>query len=147
MPIFKPGPGPFALHQSMVGVKMGDRVLQVGCGDGRHLAVLAGKVGLTGRACGVAPDEPAATVARTAAAKAGVLVEIEVARFDAHTAGGEFVNMFVASLPVAGVVSAGEHTVEWNGRDRAGNLPPSGADLCRLESACRAVPRRGMMVR
>lgn len=83
MPLFKRGPGPFALHLSMVGVKMGDRFLQIGCGDGRLFARLASKVGLTGRACGVVPDESAANLVQTAAAKEGVLVEVTVAPLEA----------------------------------------------------------------
>ena len=60
----------------MVGVKLGDRVLQVGCGSGAMFAALAAKVGLTGRACAV--DATAAGVAKgqRAAERAGVLVEI-----------------------------------------------------------------------
>ncbi len=82
MPIFKRGRGPFALHQSMVGVKMGDRFLQMGSGDGRLFAALAAKVGLTGRACSVDPDGRGAAAARDAAAKAGVLVEVEIGALD-----------------------------------------------------------------
>ena len=38
------------LSVSMAGVKLGDRVLVVGCGDPRLIAALAAKAGLTGRA-------------------------------------------------------------------------------------------------
>ena len=82
MPIFKRGRGPFALHQSMVGVKMGDRFLQLGCGDGRLFATLAAKVGLTGRACAVDASDRGAAAARHAATTEGVLVEVDVARLD-----------------------------------------------------------------
>ena len=81
MPIFKRGPRPFALHMSMVGVKMGDRLLQVGLGDGRLMAKLAAKVGMSGHASGIAAHESEAVVALAAAAKEGVLVEVEVAPF------------------------------------------------------------------
>jgi SAM-dependent methyltransferase len=71
---------PFFLVVGMTGVKMGDQVVQVGCAHGGRLAAVAGRVGLSGRAVVVAPDESCAARARKAAADAGVLVEIEVAR-------------------------------------------------------------------
>src|SRR5919198_3469665 len=70
---------PYLLVVSMTGVKMGDRLLQVGCAHGGRLAAVAAKVGLSGRAVAVVPDEPAATRAAKGAADAGVLVEIETA--------------------------------------------------------------------
>ncbi|MBI2835351.1 MAG: methyltransferase domain-containing protein [Acidobacteria bacterium] len=69
----------YALPVSMAGVRMGDRLLQLGCGDGKLFAALAAKVGLTGRACAVDEREEIASRARRAAAEAGVLVEVEVA--------------------------------------------------------------------
>jgi ubiquinone/menaquinone biosynthesis C-methylase UbiE len=71
---------PYLLIVGMTGVKMGDRFLQVGCAHGGRLAAVATKVGLSGRAALVAPDEASAARARKAAEEAGVLVEIEVAR-------------------------------------------------------------------
>jgi ubiquinone/menaquinone biosynthesis C-methylase UbiE len=70
---------PYLLIVGMTGVKMGDKFLQVGCAHGGRLAAVAGKVGLSGRAVVVAPDEPSAARARKAAEDAGVLVEVEVA--------------------------------------------------------------------
>src|SRR5437660_10348343 len=70
---------PYALVVGMAGVKMGDRFLQIGCADGERLAAIAQKVGLSGRAVAVAPDEPSAARARKGAANAGVLVDVEVA--------------------------------------------------------------------
>src|SRR5213596_362679 len=70
---------PYVLLVSMTGVKMGDRLVQIGCAHGGRLAAVAGKVGLSGRAVLVAPDETSAARARKAAGDAGVLVEIEVA--------------------------------------------------------------------
>lgn len=70
---------PYLLVVSMTGVKMGDRLVQIGCAHGGRLAAVAGKVGLSGRAVLVAPDEASAARARKAASDAGVLVEIEVA--------------------------------------------------------------------
>jgi len=60
-------------------VKMGDRFLQVGCAHGGRMAAVAVKVGLSGRAAVVAPDEASAARARKAAEEAGVLVEVETA--------------------------------------------------------------------
>ena len=79
---FKRGRGPFALHESMVGVRMGDRFLQVGVGDGRLFATLAAKVGLTGRACALDADASRAAKARQVAVTAGVLVDVECSPFD-----------------------------------------------------------------
>src|ERR687883_430823 len=70
---------PYSLLVGMVGVKMGDRILQVGCAHGGRLGAVASKVGLSGRAVAVVPDQPSAERARKGAANAGVLVEIEVA--------------------------------------------------------------------
>jgi ubiquinone/menaquinone biosynthesis C-methylase UbiE len=70
---------PYLLVVSMTGVKMGDRLVQIGCAHGGRLAAVAGKVGLSGRAVLIAPDEASATRARKGASDAGVLVEIEVA--------------------------------------------------------------------
>jgi ubiquinone/menaquinone biosynthesis C-methylase UbiE len=70
---------PFMLFVGMTGVKMGDRVAQVGCAHGGRLAAVAGKVGLSGRAVAVLPDEESAARARKGAEQAGVLVELETA--------------------------------------------------------------------
>jgi SAM-dependent methyltransferase len=68
-----------ALAVGMVGVKMGDRLLQVGCPHGGRLAAVAAKVGLSGRAVVVVPDDASAARARKGAAAAGVLIETETA--------------------------------------------------------------------
>ncbi|MGH9144492.1 MAG: methyltransferase domain-containing protein [Vicinamibacterales bacterium] len=70
---------PHLLMVGMTGVKMGDKFVQVGCAHGGRLAAVAAKVGLSGRAAVVAPDEASADRARKAAADAGVLVEVDVA--------------------------------------------------------------------
>src|SRR5437764_4362851 len=70
---------PYMLVVGMTGVKMGDRLVQIGCADGGRLAAIAGKVGLSGRAVVVAPDDRAAARATRGAANEGVLVEIEIA--------------------------------------------------------------------
>jgi ubiquinone/menaquinone biosynthesis C-methylase UbiE len=70
---------PYALVVSMTGVKMGDQLLQVGCVDGARLGAIAAKVGLSGRAVLIAPDDASAQRGRKGAEAAGVLVEVEVA--------------------------------------------------------------------
>ena len=69
---------PYQLIVGMTSVKLGDRFLQIGCADGGRLAAIAAKVGLSGRAVAVVPDESAATRAQKGAARAGVLVEVEL---------------------------------------------------------------------
>jgi ubiquinone/menaquinone biosynthesis C-methylase UbiE len=63
------------LAVTMPGIKLGDRLLVVGGGDAALTAALAGKAGLTGRACVV--DASAETTARVAAAveRHGILIE------------------------------------------------------------------------
>jgi ubiquinone/menaquinone biosynthesis C-methylase UbiE len=70
---------PYLLVVGMTGVKMGDRLVQIGCADGGRLAAVAAKVGLSGRAVLVAPDSASAARGRRGAEGAGVLVEIEEA--------------------------------------------------------------------
>jgi len=70
---------PYLLIVSMTGVKLGDQLLLVGCAHAGRLGAVAAKVGLSGRAVAIAPDESSAARARKGAASAGVLVEVEVA--------------------------------------------------------------------
>lgn len=67
------------LSVSMTGVKLGDRVAFVGVPDATRVAAIAAKVGLSGRAVAVVPDEQAVTRVNKAAADAGVLVDTELA--------------------------------------------------------------------
>ena len=71
---------PYTLVVGMTGVKLGDRFVQIGCAHGGRLAAIAGKVGLSGRALAIVADQAAAGRAQKAAANAGVLVDVEVAR-------------------------------------------------------------------
>ena len=73
------GDEPHMLVVGMTGVRLGERLLQIGCAHGGRLAAIAKKVGLSGRAVAVVPDEMSAARARKGAAQAGVLVEIEIA--------------------------------------------------------------------
>lgn len=77
--MFLKSQNPYLLILGMTGVKMGDRFVQIGCVHGGRLGAVAGKVGLSGRAVVVAPDEASAARARKGAEDAGVLVEIELA--------------------------------------------------------------------
>ena len=70
---------PHFLVVGMTGVKLGDHIAQVGCADGPRMAAVAAKVGLSGRAVAVVPDEASAERARKGAERAGVLVDIETA--------------------------------------------------------------------
>jgi ubiquinone/menaquinone biosynthesis C-methylase UbiE len=70
---------PYMLVVGMTGVKLGDRVVQVGCAHGGRLAAIAARVGLSGRALAIVPDEAAAARARKGASAAGVLVDTEIA--------------------------------------------------------------------
>lgn len=78
MNLFRRTSNSHALMLGMTAVKMGDRMLQIGCAHGGRLAALAGKVGLSGRACLAVDSEAEAARARKGAAQAGVLVEVEV---------------------------------------------------------------------
>jgi ubiquinone/menaquinone biosynthesis C-methylase UbiE len=80
--IFNPlrrGGDPYLLVVGMTGVKLGERVAQIGCAHGGRLAAVAKRVGLSGRAAVIVPDEASAARARKGAERAGVLLEIEVA--------------------------------------------------------------------
>jgi ubiquinone/menaquinone biosynthesis C-methylase UbiE len=67
-----------ALAVSMAGIKLGDRLLVVGCTDPLLIARLATKTGLTGRACAVDDDESTVTRAASVALREGALVETVV---------------------------------------------------------------------
>jgi ubiquinone/menaquinone biosynthesis C-methylase UbiE len=63
------------LAVSMSGVKLGDRLLALGCGDGVLVAQLARKSGLTGSAFAFDQDEARAERARHVTEREGALVE------------------------------------------------------------------------
>ena len=81
--LFRKGLGPHALEVSMAGVKMGDRLLQVRCGNGKMFAAIAAKVGLSGSACAIDDNSEECVRGRKAVAKAGVLAEIDHAQYGA----------------------------------------------------------------
>lgn len=63
----------------MTGIRLGDRVLFVGCGEPKGIALLALKPGLTGRACAVDEDPGRTQAAAQAAEREGVLLETSTA--------------------------------------------------------------------
>ena len=67
------------LALDMAGVRLGERVLQAGMGNTKLFAKLAGKAGLSGRACAMVDNPEAARALEAAAAAEGVLVEVLVA--------------------------------------------------------------------
>ncbi len=71
--------GPVDLAVDMVGVRLGERLLQAGVSNPRVFALLAGKTGLTGRACAVVDTAEAAALLEAAAEREGVLVEVSSA--------------------------------------------------------------------
>ena len=76
-PFVRRGPDPHMLSVSMTGVKFGDRVVFVGVPDAARAAAIAAKVGLSGRAVAVVPDDATMRRITRAAANAGVLVDTE----------------------------------------------------------------------
>jgi ubiquinone/menaquinone biosynthesis C-methylase UbiE len=76
---FRRGSNPHPLVVGMTGVKLGERLAQIGCAHGGRLAAVAAKVGLSGRAVAIVPDEASAGRATAGAADAGVLVDVETA--------------------------------------------------------------------
>src|SRR5262245_37398707 len=63
----------------MTTVKMGDQLMLIGCADAGRLGAIALKVGLSGRAVAVVPDESSATAMTRGAAEAGALVDVRTA--------------------------------------------------------------------
>lgn len=70
---------PYQLVVGMSGLKLGDRFLQIGCAHGGRLGAMAAKIGLSGRAAVVVPDESSAARARKGGEEAGAFIEIETA--------------------------------------------------------------------
>ncbi len=79
MPIFRPGPGPYALAIAMTAIRIGERLLEIGAGTPALFGALAAKVGLSGHAAGVSDQAAGADALKQAGAEAGALVDVEVA--------------------------------------------------------------------
>lgn len=75
---FRRRENPFTLVVGMTGVKMGDRLVHVGCADAAQLAAIASKVGLSGCAAVIVPDTETGARVERAASQAGVLVDVTV---------------------------------------------------------------------
>ena len=71
------------LPVSMCGVRMGERLLQIGIDEGALVGALAVKVGLSGQASAAVSDERAAAKVRGACEKAGALIDVRVAPLQA----------------------------------------------------------------
>jgi|CXWL01.1.fsa_nt_gi SAM-dependent methyltransferase len=67
----------------MTGVRMGERLLQIGVDDPATVGAIAAKVGLSGTAAVAVTDQAGAARATAAAARAGALVEVTVTALDA----------------------------------------------------------------
>ena len=76
---FRKTRGPVELALDMAGVRLGERLLQAGLGNPKLFAKLAGKAGLSGRACVVVDNPDATGPLEAAAAAEGVLIEVLVA--------------------------------------------------------------------
>lgn len=63
------------LPVSIAGIKLGDRVVMIGCRDPKLIAQLAVKTGLTGRACAVDEDARLTERAAEIAPREGALIE------------------------------------------------------------------------
>lgn len=63
------------LPVSIAGIKLGDRVLMLGCSDPKLIARLAVKTGLTGRACAIDEDGARSERAADIATREGALIE------------------------------------------------------------------------
>lgn len=77
MALFGRGSAKHEVAVAMSGVKLGDRLLQIGCSDPALLAAIASKVGLSGRACVAAASEAEADRARKGGERGGILLEVE----------------------------------------------------------------------
>jgi len=66
------------LPVTMSAVRMGERVLQIGVDDAAIVTALAAKVGLSGSAAIAVTRDADAALARSAAERAGVLVDVKV---------------------------------------------------------------------
>ena len=66
----------------MSGVRMDERALQIGVGDPALVGAVAAKVGLSGHAALFVDEERRAEKARTAAQKAGALIDVQLGPLD-----------------------------------------------------------------
>jgi ubiquinone/menaquinone biosynthesis C-methylase UbiE len=81
MALFRKSGEAHALSIAMTGVRLGDRLLQIGCVDPTLLGAISAKVGLSGLACVAVRSTEMAARAQRGAERAGVLIEIEQTDF------------------------------------------------------------------
>jgi SAM-dependent methyltransferase len=95
----------------MSGVRMGERALQIGVDDADLVGAIAAKVGLSGHAAVVVIEERHAEKVRAAAARAGALVDVQVAPLEGLPFADEAFDVVV--LHAAGVkpARAGDQSV------------------------------------
>jgi len=74
-PWFKSPPPGDPLPVTMSGIKMGDRLLVIGCADAKLVAQLSLKPGISGRACAVDADAAVSERAAGVAMQEGALIE------------------------------------------------------------------------
>jgi len=67
---------------TMTGVRMGERLLQVGVDDAAYAGALGAKVGLSGTSAVVVADAESAARVNAAASKAGALIDVSKAPLD-----------------------------------------------------------------
>jgi SAM-dependent methyltransferase len=72
---------PLAIKMS--GIRLGERLLQINVEDAKLMAAMAVKIGLSGTTAAFVADDAAAERARSAAQRAGALVDVRTGRFDA----------------------------------------------------------------
>ena len=82
MALFNRSGQKYALEIAMTGVKLGDRLLQIGAADASLAAALGAKAGMSGRASVLAATDEEAARATRAAERAGVLLEVQRAPLD-----------------------------------------------------------------
>lgn len=83
------------LQVAMTGVKMGEKVVVVGCDDALLLGGLGAKTGLSGAMAAVVFDEHQAVAARRAAAREGFLLDLAIAKDDVIAFDGDAFDMVV----------------------------------------------------
>ena len=95
MPIFRTTGKPHDLAVSMAGIKMGDRVLQVGCRNPRMFATFGLQVGFSGHSCALVETKETADRAQNAATRIGALIEVDVGSFDELPYEDELFNLVI----------------------------------------------------
>ncbi|MBP7571882.1 MAG: methyltransferase domain-containing protein [Acidobacteria bacterium] len=129
MRIFRKGPGPHALPLAVVGLRLGNRFLDVGARQGALFAEMAGKVGLTGHACAVVGSEPDAVRVKAAAARAGVLADVEVTAWPGLPVGDASFDVAVVDNTDGLLASLGETVRAYLAEEVLRALRPGGRAL------------------